>query len=167
MNREQVTFGERLHGRVDRVSGRRSASSGDEGNQPRSVEVAADSTSGPIENSFGVACRIKDELNYYRLVIGADGFFGIAKVRAGQNIWLAFHESLVAPINVRKSPGDASKSNTIRGDCIGNRLSLYANGRKLDDVEDDEFKAGDVGLRVGTEKGGAAVVFKDFVVRTP
>ena len=132
-----------------------------------SVEVAADSTSGPIENSFGVACRIKDELNYYRLVIGADGFFGIAKVRAGQNIWLAFHESLVAPINVRKSPGDASKSNTIRGDCIGNRLSLYANGRKLEDVEDDEFKAGDVGLRVGSEKGGAAVVFRDFVVRTP
>ena len=46
MNREQVTFGERLHGRVDRVSGRRSASSGDEGNQPRSVEVAADTGVG-------------------------------------------------------------------------------------------------------------------------
>src|SRR5204863_7488496 len=42
----QVTFGERLHGRVDRVSGRRSASSGDEGNQPRSVEVAADTGVG-------------------------------------------------------------------------------------------------------------------------
>ncbi len=132
-----------------------------------SVEVTAASAAGPIENSFGVACRVKDEMNYYRLVIGADGFFGIAKVKAGENTWLAFHESLSSLINVRKSPADVGKSNTLRADCIGDKLSLFVNGRKLDEVRDSEFTTGDVGLRIGTEKAAAEVSFKDFVVHAP
>ena len=132
-----------------------------------SLEVNVDSTGGPIEDSFGLACRVQDELNYYRLVAGADGFYGIAKVKAGENTWLAFHESLSSSIKARKSPSDPGKSNVLRADCSGSRLALYANGRLLDEVQDGEFQSGGYGLRVGTEKAGAEIFFKDFVARAP
>ena len=59
-------------------------------------------------------------------------------------------------------------TNAIRADCVGDNLTLYANGTILADVRDSRFTSGDVGLIAGTfDIPGAEILFDDFVVRQP
>jgi hypothetical protein len=59
-------------------------------------------------------------------------------------------------------------SNHIRADCIGNVLTLYINGEKLQEVTDSEFSMGDVGLLAGSfNVGGIDIRFNHFQVLKP
>jgi hypothetical protein len=61
-----------------------------------------------------------------------------------------------------------SATNTIRLTCVGDTITLYANGTQLASVQDTEFIAGDVGLLAGTfDTGGVDIRFDNFVVREP
>jgi hypothetical protein len=62
--------------------------------------------------------------------------------------------------------GDST--NHLRADCIGDSLTLYANGERLHAVTDSAFSSGDVGLIAGTfDEPGADIAFDDFVVLQP
>jgi hypothetical protein len=118
------------------------------------LEVDAVQTSGPENGTFGLVCRHLSGDDYYALVIGSDGYFGIGLVENGDKIrWL---QEGSAPAGLIK-PGEAA--NRIRADCVGNILSLYANGQKLAEVLDDTFAAGDTGLLAATRKesGGGSI----------
>ena len=59
-------------------------------------------------------------------------------------------------------------TNKLRASCVGDRLAFSVNEQYLDEVEDTEFQAGDVGLIAGTfEEPGADILFNEFVVRSP
>jgi hypothetical protein len=61
-----------------------------------------------------------------------------------------------------------SALNHIRADCIGDTLTLYANGVKLAEVKDTRFPKGDVGLIAGTyDAPGTDIRFDDFTVYQP
>ncbi len=126
------------------------------------VEVTASRMSGDLEGYYGVVCRFADGSNYYMLGVSSDGSYMIGKQKAGNLIFLIEGKDESASVNTGNAP------NLIRGDCIGNTLTLYANGTMLASVEDSEFTAGAAGLAVGTKRNpGYEAFFDDFRVYIP
>jgi hypothetical protein len=127
------------------------------------LEVEAARMAGPADGYFGLLCRQIDSKNYYALVIGSNGFYGIGKMTDGDFIFLQEGQDTKAVIN----PG-ATVFNKIRADCIGDTLRLYANGEKLMELQDSDFQEGVTGLLVGTRKQpGLDVLFDNFATYQP
>ena len=127
------------------------------------IEVEATKVGGPDDNDFGIQCRYQDTQNYYFFIISSDGFYGIGLTQNGNQSLLGEDQLL---------PSDAIKqgnvTNSIRVNCIGNTLTLFANGTQLISVQDDTFSSGDVGLLAGTyNEVGTDIHFDNFVVLEP
>jgi len=132
-----------------------------------SIEVDAHKAVGPDDNYYGVLCRYQDPDNYYLLLISSDGYAGIAMRKAG-----VF--SLISPgLKFLKMNGIrlGSGTNHIRADCIGDTMTLYANGTQVNTAVDVEnsFSSGQVGLaaRSGSLAAGVDIRFDNFRVYQP
>jgi hypothetical protein len=125
------------------------------------IEVRGSRVQGAINGYYGVTCRFSDGQHYYALVVGSDGWYGIGRKIANVLVWLAEGKNTAA---VRTG----SAANMIRADCLGDRLTLWANDNKLAEVQDDTYSAGSFGVVVGTrEKSGYEALFDDYYVFTP
>jgi hypothetical protein len=125
------------------------------------IEVRASRIQGNIDGFYGVTCRFADGQNYYAFVVGSDGWYAIGKKVVNALTWMASGKNTSA-IHTGNAP------NTIRADCLGNKLTLWANGIMVAEAEDDTFSAGSVGVLVGTrEKTGYEALFDDFKVYVP
>jgi hypothetical protein len=128
-----------------------------------SVEVDAYKVGGQRDNRFGLICRAISPDSFYAFIVSSDGYYGIGKIK-GQEYRLIGMDAL--------QPSDAihqgSALNSLRADCNGDTLTLYANGVKLAEVKDSEFAFGDVGLIAGTyDTAGTDIRFDNFSVRLP
>ena len=129
------------------------------------VQVEADATKigGPDDNDFGLVCRYQDNENFYAFLISSDGYYSIMKYSGGSSETLGADAMLSTDAVIQ---GDST--NHLRADCIGDSLTLYANGERLHAVTDSAFSSGDVGLIAGTfDEPGADIAFDDFVVLQP
>jgi hypothetical protein len=125
------------------------------------VEVEVTKDLGPSDNFFGVLCRFKDAKNYYRFVVGREGYYNIGKKLNGEFIDLGSG-------SIDKVFNQGEGYNQIRADCAGSVLALTLNGTKLLEVEDSAFDKGQVGLVVGTRKDeGADIFFDNFAISKP
>ena len=120
------------------------------------VEVRGSRTQGPLDGYYGLICRFADGSNFYILAVGSDGWYGIGKKKAGNLTFL--REGLdTSVIYTGNTP------NFLQADCVGDTLTLYANGVELLKVQDTDFSAGAVGVAVGTRKrAGYEALFDDF-----
>ena len=127
------------------------------------VYTSASKLDGPDDNIYGILCRYQDPANYYALVIGSDGYYGIFKMIAGQQTLIGQpHMDFSEEINRGKN------SNEITALCHENRLALIVNGTPLIQVEDSTLTYGDVGLIVGNfAETGVDILFDDFIVVKP
>jgi hypothetical protein len=128
------------------------------------IEVEATKVGGNDNNDFGVICRYQDADNYYFFILSSDGYYGIGKVRDGQQKLIGVE---AMPPSEAIVQGNAS--NRVRADCLGPKLSLYANDEFLAQYEDTDFSSGDVGLIAGTspEAPGTDIHFDNFQVLKP
>jgi hypothetical protein len=123
------------------------------------LEVDAARIDGPNLGYFGLTCRHQDGENYYALLVSSDGSYGIAKVKNGEFEFLQEGSDQSGVIQ-----GD-EKVNRVRADCLGDTLTLFANGTKLLEVQDNDFDSGDVGLVVKTTlQEGLEVLFDNFAI---
>jgi hypothetical protein len=129
------------------------------------VEVDASVTGNAPENTdvaWGIICRAVDGDNYYTLGIYADGRPSIWKLKENKGTELG-----------TGNPSDAFRGGTatnhLRADCLGSKLTLYVNGRKVLQAEDSEFKSGGLGLFVEDSASEEAieVSFDNFLVNSP
>ena len=121
------------------------------------IGVRARST-GNKENYFGLVCRYQDVGNFYFLVISADGYYGIGKVFKGEH-------SLINRSEMPPSEAfDGNQEVTLRAECTGNRLALFANGILLDEQTDSSFNGGYVGLLAASYTEEVTVLFDDYDV---
>jgi hypothetical protein len=126
------------------------------------VEVTASRLSGPRDGYYGVICRHEDGTHYYLFFVGSDGRYGIAKMMDG--ILSFLREAKDTTSTVKTGNG----VNTIRGDCLGPKLSLWVNGVLMATEKDYDFTAGNVGMGVGTRNTSKMEVFFDnFLVLVP
>jgi len=127
------------------------------------VEVDATNNGGTDDNDFGVICHYEDVGNFYYFHITSDGYAIIGKVTDGEQSGLS-SENYETTDAVRQ--GDAT--NHIRGECVGNSLTLIVNGEQVLTATDTDHTGGDVGLMAGTfDTAGADILFDNFVVSEP
>jgi hypothetical protein len=129
------------------------------------LEVDATRIAGPEDGYFGVLCRFQDDgKNYYALVIGDNGFFGILKMDHGEKEFLGSGVDEGGVIH----RGQA-QTNRIQGVCSGEHLILYANDQQLLEVLDSDFSSGDIGLVAGNRLSdiGIDVLFDNFTLVWP
>ena len=130
------------------------------------VEVDATRTDNtPTTANWGVVCRqslnSNNNANGYSLAIQSDGLPAIWKVKDGVS-------SLINDPKTSTKVTDPSATNHIRGDCAGDKLTLYVNDLKLAEASDEEFTSGEVGLYAGAPGSlGSDVVFDNFSVGKP
>ncbi len=130
-----------------------------------SIEVDARKIGGSDDNYFGVMCHYIDPDNYYMFLVTSDGYSGITMRLRGE-------DSLVSPgLKFLKMDGikKGNATNHIRADCVGESLTLYANGNQVNQAYDSSLTGGDVGLaaRSGRFEGGTDIRFDNFTVTTP
>ncbi len=129
------------------------------------IEVDATETAGPNDIDMGILCRYQDTDNFYQLIITVDGYAGIIKNVGGNTSIISSADGKLQPV---KGINSGSSSNHIRADCIGDTLTLYANGDQVATATDSSLTGGDVGLIAGNyDTGGADVLFNNFFVYKP
>jgi hypothetical protein len=147
---------------VDKAGTLLVANPGKDFNGDVSIEVDARRLAGPEDNYYGVVCHYKDPNNYYLFMITSDGFAGISMRKAGV-------DKLISP-GLKFLQMDGIKGgkavNHIRVDCIGETLTLFANGKQVNLAYDHSLTGGDVGVAVrsGRLEGGTEISFDDFTV---
>jgi hypothetical protein len=132
------------------------------------INVAAIPSSGPQNNAYGIVCRYTDPQNFYVFVISADGYYAIGKYDnlSPEIQYLTGEAPYYYQISdaIRQGPS----ANQIEARCVGNELTLFANGELLTTVRDVTHTTGDVGVTAGSfELGTVIVEFDDFSVVTP
>jgi hypothetical protein len=127
------------------------------------IEVDATRLGGPQSNRFGLACRTRDQENFYFFIISSDGYYAIGKVEAGVRRLLG--QDMMAYTTVILL---GNSTNHLRFDCVDQVLSGYVNGLLVAVTTDTEFRSGDAGLLAGTfDQAGLQVAFDNFVVYKP
>lgn len=127
------------------------------------VQVRAQKLAGPEDNLFGLICRYQDDDNFYALMIGSDGYYGVYKRIAGE-------QTLIDQANLDFSAAIAQgdSANIIQAVCQADQLALIVNGAPLIQVRDAALTHGDVGMIVGSfAEPGVDILFDDFIVVSP
>jgi hypothetical protein len=125
------------------------------------LETSAQRLNGVRDGYYGVVCRQVGSDNYYGLVIGSDAAYGIFKMLDGK---MDFLVEGTAPEGVIQ----ADEPNQVRGECIGETLTLYANGQRLAETQDVDLESGAAGMLAGTRSSpGFEALFKTYKVYQP
>jgi ribosomal protein L40E len=129
------------------------------------IEVDASKMDGPDDNSMGVVCRYQDNDNYYYLAISSDGYAAIYKMFQGDLAVISSEDGKWQKVT-GIWPG--LLTNHIRAECVGNKLTVYANDIQVATATDDSFTNGQVSLAAGTfDTGGVDIQFDNFYVYRP
>lgn len=114
---------------------------------------------GPLDNEFGVIFRYVDEDNYYLFSISSDGYYRLQKqVDDEWETILGWYSSEAI------ETGERSKNHiTILAE--GPQFIFLVNDVLLEQVEDDTFDAGSLGLAAGTfDEGDVEIAFDNLQV---
>ena len=132
-----------------------------------SIEVDAIKQAGPDDNGFGVICRLQDNSNFYYFAISSDGYAVIYRYLQGEFTVISSGDGQWQKVDGVYS--GAYTTNHIRADCIGNTLTLYANGVQVATATDNTFTTGgQVSLAATTfDTAGVEILFKNFYVYQP
>lgn len=138
------------------------------------IEVDATKVAGPDVNDYGVMCRFAETSDsdgnkiyyFYFFLVSSDGKAVIAKTDNNQQTYLSQSGELEPNPAIRT--GNAT--NSIRAECIGNRLTLIVNGQRVMSVSDLGLgmSGADVGMIAGTfDPIGVDILFDNFRVLKP
>lgn len=118
------------------------------------ISVKVRGNAGIDDQGGGVIWRAKDENNYYVCRMNPlETNFRIYKVVEGKRKQLQSSEGITT---------ESGKWYEVRVTMVGNQIRCYLDGKKMLDVQDDEFKeAGKIGLWT---KADASSSFDDLVV---
>jgi hypothetical protein len=130
-----------------------------------SIEVDARKVGGSGVSYTGILCHYQDPDNYYMLMITSDGYSGIAIRKGGQDRMISPPQDFLKRAGIKS--GNAL--NHIRADCVGEALTLYANGKQVALAYNSELTGGDVGLmmRSGKYTDQTDIRFENFIVNKP
>ncbi len=105
------------------------------------MDVDTSLVNGSAVNNQGLICRYVDDVNFYQLSVGNDGWAEILKVVQGvqTSLYGGFVDSDVDPAK-----------NHLQGFCVGDQLKLYVNGNLAAEAQDSDLSFGDVGLHIGS-----------------
>lgn len=112
------------------------------------IEVDSTKVAGPDDNAFGIVLRFVDSDNFYIFAASNDGQYTFGYYL--DNTWTA-----VVSWTISDAVKQGNTSNKLSVACKGNHFILSINGTVVEDLTDDTFSSGDIGLmaRSGSEAG--------------
>ncbi|MHB1357428.1 MAG: hypothetical protein ACYCZF_15785 [Anaerolineae bacterium] len=112
------------------------------------IEVDSSKVAGPDDNAFGIVLRYVDVDNFYVFVASSDGYYRFAYYQ--DNVLTD-----VVPWTTSDEINMGDSNNKLSVACQGNRFILSINGTVVEDVTDDTFTSGEIGLMAyaGAEAG--------------
>jgi heat shock protein HslJ len=127
-------------------------------------EVDLKLQSGQGDGFYGVMCRVNNDVDsYYAFTIGGDGFYGIGIMEAGEFRFL--DQGVDSGEVIDMTPLAINK---LRGDCIGDALTLYVNDQLILEVTERTHTSGEIGLVNGTSgELGQVVRFDNYSAFQP
>jgi hypothetical protein len=126
------------------------------------LSVEAYMLEGEGRSSYGVLFRMQDTEQFYRFEITADGFFIIER-RNVDGSWTRLVDDWTPSPAINQG---LAATNQLRVIAVGPTFSFYVNGNLLHTVQDNQFRAGAIGLDAGTfGQGGLRIVFDNVVVQ--
>ena len=128
------------------------------------VEVDAQKLNGGDEMSLGMMCRLKGNSFYAFLYFPETFEAGIFKFDRGEWENLEWTE---IPEGVTINPSDTS--NRLRAECLGNKLTLSFNEKRILTAYDEEFRTGSVGLIIagkGNKRAPVEAAFDNLEIRS-
>ncbi len=134
------------------------------------VRIEADAVrgDGPVDNAFGVVCRLTgsgNDVRFYYFMISSDGFFGIQRFDQGEIVWLNPAGNYEASPAIEQG---ADAVNRLSATCQGDRLSFVVNGQLLAEVQDGALTHGDAGLIASSlTEGGVRILFDNVIIAQP
>ncbi len=130
-----------------------------------SVSMTVLSAETPTQSYCGVSFRAQSDKDNYRLFIDGEGYFRLTRRKNNESTALVDwtrHEALV--------PGLGQK-NRVQIVLEGKKITVFGNGQKLAQVEDETFTNGHVALQAqgGSPETESATVFcfRDFEIAAP
>jgi len=112
---------------------------------------------------MGIICRLVDSNNFIFFTIRTDGQFAVFKRQGGNEFFIGMPGYQTSPAI---KPGIST--NHLEVECVGDRLTVYANNQHLTTVNDASFQIGDVGLIVGSyDLTSINVYFDNFTIIQP
>ena len=124
------------------------------------IEADIYKKTGDDGSGAGFICRDNNETDSdYRAYVYFDGHYKILKQLYGEY-------STIAEYSFDSAINTGNEINHIELHCLGNTISLYANGKLLTSVEDYDVNSGDISLIARTPKGfeNTSVIFDNLVV---
>jgi hypothetical protein len=99
---------------------------------------------------YGLVYRAQDPDSYYVLLVGADGYYAVAKEKAGQTIYLSPWQQFP---HIRRGVA----SNRLLVSCAGAACSFRVNDEYVVTVEDDQWLSGELGVAARSPDGEAVL----------
>lgn len=109
------------------------------------------------KDKYGVIFRAPDPNKGYVYEFSCDGMYRI--YRWDGSSFYALRDWTPSP-NINSGPGVRNVMGVL---AVGSEIDLYANSQHLDEVADDMFESGRIGLVIGSENTNNFVVYVDSV----
>ena len=124
------------------------------------IEIDATKVGGPDDNYFGLICRYQDLDNFYFFLLSSDGFAGIGMYLNDEIQFLSGEQ-----FDYTEAINQGNATNRISADCVGDQLTLYANGDEVATATDSTFSDGYVGvLARANAEPGVDILFDNLTV---
>ena len=123
------------------------------------LDVDATQVDGPIDNTYGVIFRYKDDRNFYRLDISGDGYFAVFKRKDGA--W-----SKVQDYAESAAVKQGNATNHLQVIAKGNQFTFNVNGETVKTFNDGDFGGGNIGVTAGSlfDNAGVHIAFDNLTV---
>lgn len=108
------------------------------------LTVEAAQVSGPDDNEYGVLVRMQDPDHFYRFSISGDGYYLISKYDGAE--W----HNLTGDWTASDAIHQGATTNVLEVICRGSTMTFIVNGVPLVQVQDADYKKGDLALYAGT-----------------
>lgn len=97
---------------------------------------------------YGLIYRAQDPGNHYAFLVGADGYYAVARVEAGRMTFLSPWQQFP---HIKRGP----QSNRLLVSCVGTACSFRVNDEYVVTVEDDWWLSGEQGVAARSPEGEA------------
>jgi hypothetical protein len=108
------------------------------------LTVDATQAAGPDDNEYGVLVRMKDTSHFYCFSVSGDGYYQVSKF--GDEGRQAMSDDWAASDAIHTG----TATNRLEVICQGAQMTFLVNGVQLAQVEDADYRRGDIGLYAGT-----------------
>lgn len=124
------------------------------------IEVETAKLAGPEDNGFGVLLRYQDGDNFYLFEISSDGFYRASLLEDDE--WATLIEWTRSDVINLDGP------NVMAVESQGPRFTLFINGVQVDQVSDDTFDRGRIGLAArAISEPHVSIGFDNLSLRVP